>query len=102
MNYFINYEGQLVILDEEVKEIVFNKHPETQMFADRIGSTLGAPDIVKQSKTSKRAKLYYHFFDDILQGNYFVVVVKQVERNYVSTFYITDKVKEGEVLWQRN
>jgi len=102
VNYFIDYEGRSVILDEEVKNIVFSKHPETLEFIDRIAITLRNPDIVKRSKTSKRVKLYYRFFIDILQGKYFVVVVKQVEQYYISTFYITDKVKEGEILWQRN
>lgn len=101
MNYFIDHECQLVFLDEEVNNLVFNKHPETQQFADRVARTLRDPDIVKQSKTSKKVKLFYRFFNDILQGKYFVVVVKQVEQYYISTFYITDKVKEGEILWQR-
>ena len=91
MDYFISYAGQSVVLDEEIKNIVINKHPETQKFIDRIAITLRDPDLVKQSKTSKRARLYYHFFGDILKGKYFVVVVKQVEQHYVSTFYITDK-----------
>jgi len=102
VDYFIDYEHQSIILDGEVKKNVFNKHPETRQFMDRISITLLNPDIVKQSKTSKRVRLYYHFFNDILQGKYFVVVVKQVEQNYISTFYITDKVKEGKILWLKN
>jgi len=102
VDYFINNDDQSVILDDEVKNIVLKKHPETRLFMDRITMTLREPDIVKQSQTSKRSKLYYRFFDDIFQGKFFVVVVKHVEQNYVSTFYITDKVKEGEILCQRN
>lgn len=102
MDDFVDYSGQTIVLDKEIKKNVFNKHPEVSQFFDRITKTLQEPELVKQSKTSKRVRLYYHFFNDIFNGKYFVVVVKLVDQHFVSTFYITDKVKEGEIIWQKN
>lgn len=46
-------------------------------------------------------RMVYRFEAEILNGKWVVVVVKQIDRNYVSTIYVTDRIKSGEVLWKR-
>ena len=99
---FVDVAGQSIFLDSNIKQIILSKHPEVSKFIGRVADVLREPDLIKKSRISQRTKLYYRFFDDIFNGKYMVVVVKQVERNFVSTIYVTDKIKEGEVLWQKN
>ena len=102
MDSFVDCWGQAIFLDEEVRQIVLSKHPEVSQFIDRVVTTLRDPDVVRQSKLTKRSRLYYRFFEDILRGKFLVVVVKCVDLDFVSTVYITNKVKEGEVLWRKS
>ena len=98
--YFDRF-GQEIILTAEVKRVVFAKHPEVSHFFDKVTGTLALPDLVKRSTTDPRVRLYYRFYQEVFGGKFMVVVVKSVEREFISTIYITDKVKGGEVIWQR-
>jgi len=45
--------------------------------------------------------LYYQFRAQVLNGKWVVVVVKQVDRYFISTIYATDRVKSGDVIWTK-
>jgi len=98
--YFDRF-GKEIILTTEVKRVIFAKHPEVSRFFDKVTVTLASPDMVKRSPTDLRVRLYYRFYQEIFGGKFMVVVVKSVERDFISTIYITDKVKAGEVIWQK-
>jgi hypothetical protein len=102
MQKFKDVFGDDVFLDDEVKKIILAKHPEVSKFIKRISLVLNDPETIKSSTVSKRAKLYYRYFEDIYEGKFLVVVVKEVDQKFISTFYVTDKIKEGEILWQKN
>jgi len=98
---FSDYRGARVHLTDEVYQIILTKHPEAQGFFDRIAETLAHPDLVKQSQTDTRVNLYYRFYSDVLNGKFVVIVVKYAQEYFVSTFYATDKIKEGRLIWKR-
>lgn len=101
MESFFDYLNELIFLEDEAKQVILTKHPEISDLFEHVKRTLENPDLVKRSKVTKRSRLYYRFFNEIFEGKFFVIVVKQVDYNFISTIYLTDKVKEGEVLWQK-
>ena len=52
------------------------------------------------------ARIFYRWFDDIRQGRYIVVVVQSetapTERNCIITAYITRRLINGEIEWQKS
>lgn len=98
---FVDYLGNEIHLTDEVCQVALTKHPEAGQFFELVGETLASPDIVKKSQTDSRVNLYYKFYSKILNGKFVVIVVKYAERYFISTFYATDKIKQGEVVWKK-
>ncbi len=96
-----DYGNEAIYLSEQVYHVILEKHPEANQFFDRISETVSAPDQVRRSVSDASARLYYHFYPDVLDGKFVAVVVKRVDRNFIPTFYATDRIKEGEILWQK-
>jgi hypothetical protein len=50
--------------------------------------------------------MFYRWFDDVKQGKYVAVVVvsesSPTERNWIITAYITRRVMNGEIEWQKS
>ncbi len=99
---FKDVQGEIVVLTNSVREMILLKHPETVAFIDALGSVLAAPDEIRRSIRDERSVLYYRYMPNILGGKWIVAVVKRIDRNYVSTFYATDQIKSGEVIWKLN
>ena len=93
--------GENIVLADYVKTTILDKHPEVKEFLDRIDTVLKMPDEVRRSIHNELVVLYYCYEDDVLHGKWVVVVVKRIDRNYISTIYATDKVKDGEVIWKK-
>ena len=87
--------GETVVITDAVYAMILRKHPEVSDFVDRIDRTLAEPDEVRYSVRDKRSVLYYLFEDEVLGGKWVVVVVKRIDRNFISTIYATDKIKSG-------
>lgn len=93
--------GNDVVLTDSVRAAILAKHPEVAAFIDHLGAVLRSPDEVRRSVSDTRVVLYYQFRDEVLGGKWVVVVVKRVERHFVSTVYATDRVKSGDVIWTK-
>lgn len=98
---FVDYRGATIHLSDQVYQTVLLKHPEAKLFFDFLHETLALPDIVKKSQTDERVNLYYKYFSRVLNGKYVVIVVKFAGEYFVSTFYATDKIKQGEFVWKK-
>lgn len=90
-----------VVLTDTVRTVIMTKHPEVADFIDHISDVLRTPDEVRQSIRDERQVLYYRYEEDVLSGKRVVVVVKRIDRNFVSTVYATDRIKSGEVIWTK-
>ena len=93
--------GNAVVLADNVRATILQKHPETQDFIDLLPKVLAEPDEIRQSVHDGRVILYYHFAAHVLNGKWLVVVVKRIDRYFISTFYATDQIKSGEILWKK-
>lgn len=67
-----------------------------------IDETLLEPEIVIQSKSDDRARLYHRSYTSTPVGGKLLCVVVKVLRGddaFVLTAYLTDKLKRGEIIW---
>jgi hypothetical protein len=98
---YIDVLNEEIVLTQQVRISILNKHPEVADFIDQIGTVLREPDEIRRSIRDERVVLYYRYESETLNGKWIVVVVKRVDRNFVSTIYATDKVKSGEAIWTK-
>ena len=70
-------------------------HPEIGKHFNEISKTLADPITIRKSKSFNNRCLYYRSFRS---KSYFVVVV-DLSKGIIKTSYITDRIKEGEIVW---
>lgn len=98
---YVDVFGDEVVLADSVRATILEKHPEAADFIDSLAEVLATPDEVRQSVRDTRVVLYYQFRTSVLEGKWVVVVVKRIDRNFISTLYATDKIKSGDLLWKK-
>jgi len=70
---------------------------------DKIEETLLNPDIIVRSRTDSEVELFYRYYDTTpVTEKYLCVVVKVLTNDiFIITAYFTDKIKRGDILWER-
>ncbi|MCX6641188.1 MAG: hypothetical protein NTW14_12055 [bacterium] len=68
-----------------------------------IEDSLSTPDIVIQSLSDPEVQLSYRYFQDTPFGSKYICVVTKHSGGdpFIITAYLTDTVKRGQVLWQK-
>ncbi len=80
------------------QKIITIKHPSVREKEKEVQNVLKSPDIIRVSKSDKKVFLYYKKF----YKNYLCVVARhQNGRGFIITVYITNKIKEGKLIWQK-
>lgn len=102
-----SYLGGEVELTEEREAHIAQNHPDLlPEYLMQMGETLSAPDQVRRSLRMSSARMFYRWHDEVRQGKYVVVVVVSevmpVVRHWIITAYMTGRLANGEVEWQRN
>ncbi len=79
------------------------EHPEMVGLEAAIATTLASPEVVIRSRTDSRVELYYRFYPGTRVGDKYLCVVVRFapEDAFMLTAYLTNRPKEGEVLWRR-
>lgn len=95
-----------VELTEERERHITERHPDLlPEYRPCLAETLAAPDQVRTSARFGRAKLFSRWYTDVRQGKHVVVVVvsehSPPERHWIITAYLTSKLAQGGVEWQR-
>ena len=96
-----DYLNNEIILSQQRWMHIIQEHPEVKEYIKEIEMVLKEPDLIKESNKDKNVYLYYRFFREILKGKYIIVVVKKSISSFVVTCYITDRIKEGDIIWER-
>jgi len=99
-------KGEVELTDEREAHIA-NTHPDLlPEYLPQVTQTLADPDQVRRSIRMSAARIFYRWFDDVRQGKYVVVVVVSeatpAERNWIITAYVTRRLIDGEIEWQKN
>ncbi len=98
----IDYQNKRIRLtDERLTHIL--QHPEVKELGSEIERVLLNPEFVVCSKTDVNVSLYYRYYLKTQVGDkWLCVVVKDlVDDSFVLTAYLTDKIKAGEIIWQK-
>lgn len=78
--------------------LIQKKHPEVTSKLSYIQQTLTEPEFIRQSQKDKKVFLFYKSY----RSYWLCVVVKQLDgESFIITAYLTDKIKEGEVVWPK-
>ena len=97
--------GKSVRLTAERLEHI-REHPEMIGLETEISKVLASPEFVLESQTDPVVKLFYNFYaQTIVGGKWLCVVVKysiEPPDAFVVTAYLTNKPKQGKILWQKN
>lgn len=80
----------------EVWKHIIEGHPEVERYQDKIAEVLARPIIICRSRKNENRHLYYGHFRNKL----FFVVVVDILKGIVKTCYVSDRIKEGEVIWR--
>lgn len=99
---FVDVLGHRIFLTPERWQHIVSEHPEIREFYGRLAEVLNSPDVIKYSRRDRNVLLYYRYYNDIFEGKYLLVVAKIQRRSFVLTCYITDRIREGRVLWKRD
>ncbi len=78
---------------------IFMTPPEVKKFENVISDVLRDPCILKRSVYDEEVVLYYKYFEPIKK--YITVAVKINVDSFVLTSYITDRIKEGDIIWKK-
>lgn len=81
---------------------IIKEHPEIEPYKDRLSEVLIKPDLIKRSKRDKDIFLYYKYYKDIYKGKYLLVVAGTKDKQILLTCYITDRIKEGDIIWKKD
>ncbi len=77
-------------------ELIERKHPEVIGLIDEIKNCLSAPATIYQSTQDDEVFLFYRVWN---QYHCCAVAKRLNGEGFLITAYITDKIKEGEVIW---
>jgi hypothetical protein len=102
-----SYLGIEVELSEERERHIGRQHPDLlPEHRHRIVETIGDPDTVRRSTRVGNARLFAKWYNDLRGGKYVVAVVVgdsgQAKRPWIITAYLSRKLKEGEIEWQKS
>ncbi len=95
-----------VELTEERERHITRKHPDLlPEHRQRIAEALADPDQVRRSSRAGRSRLFCRWYDDLKGGKHVVVVVvseKEVARHWVITAYLTRRLTQGALEWEKS
>jgi len=95
-----DYRGFPVRFTEE-RLIHILDNPEMAMLEDRIEETLQHPKQVRKSNTDNQVILNYRYYLNTLMGDKWLCAVTKYLDNdaFLLTAYLTNRIKQGELLW---
>jgi hypothetical protein len=98
--------GEVELTDERATHIA-QTHPDLMPeHLPQLKETLADPDQVRRSIRMSMAHIFYRWFEDVHKGKYIVVVVVSeaapTERHWIITAYVTRRLIDGEIEWQKS
>ena len=90
--------GQIIELNTERLDHIFERHPELQDFESELELTVRNPEIILQKQTGEL--LLIRWFENVINGKFITAVVindQITERKWVVTAFITRRCPKGEL-----
>ena len=104
--FFCPYLKREVILTDERYDHIKKQHPELLPdYESAVKEAVIDPDSVRKSSRFQNARMFTKYFDNIRGGKYTVVVVvsdtQPEQRDWIITAYITRKLSDGVIEWEK-
>jgi len=99
--WFRDRFGRKIELTEERWQHIVKEHPEVEKLKGIIGEVLSDPDYVKRSKRDNNVELFYKVETDLYKSKFLLVVIKVNARCFILTAYITDMIKKGGTIYDK-
>lgn len=99
---FQDLDGRRIQLTDEGWAHILSKRAYMTAFRAEIGETLREPDEIRRLLVDlERGRLYYKWYYGTIKGDKWVCVVVKIliEEAFVTTSYVTGKIRRGERLW---
>ena len=99
---FEDIYGRRIQLTDESWEHIIEKRPYMAAFREEMRETLREPDEIRRSlKDPERGRLYHKWYYGTIKGDKWVSVVVKVlpDEAFITTAYVTSKIRRGERLW---
>lgn len=103
MDILTDYNGISIRLTDERLQHITDAHPSVLELPNAIAETLESPDTVRLSLRSRDTKLYYRWYTETKYNDKYVCVVVVISEDdaWIITAYLTDAIKRGELIWER-
>ncbi len=100
MKVLKDYAGRAVRLTDERLGHILRHHEMADMDA-AVRNTLREPQKVIQSRTDEHVALHYRYYHGTIVGDKWLCVVVKCTGDdvFIITAYLTDTVKQGDLLW---
>lgn len=99
----LDFQGQLIKLTAGQWSHILRGHSYMSSMDPAIRETLEHPQEVHKSRYAPNTNLYYRWYAATVKGDKWACVVVKFLQNaaFISTAYLTNKIKEGELLWPK-
>jgi len=103
MKWFSDIYDRRIRLTSERQEHIEADHPEMFEQIDKIENTLLNPDKIVRSRTDPQVELFYQYYRStpVTEKHLCVIVKVSVSELFIITAHFTDKIRGGEILWER-
>ena len=94
--------GRRIQLTDESWEHITERRPYMAAFWEEMRETLREPDEIRRSiKDPERGRLYFKWYYGTIKGDKWVCVVAKMltAEAFITTSYVTGKIRGGERLW---
>lgn len=104
--FFCPYLNREVILTDERYDHIKKQHPELLPdYEIAVKETVYDPDSIRKSIRFQNARLFTRYFENIRGGKHSVVVVVSdtmpAQRDWIITAYISRKISDGGIEWEK-
>ena len=97
------YLGRAVELTDERERHIRADHSELPpSLSGYIAGTLGSPDLITRKRPNDGTVHFYRWYYDLNEYMVVIVVVDPGPRAWIITAHISNRVRRGEILWQRS
>jgi hypothetical protein len=100
-----DYQGRQIRLPDERLSHVLLQHPEIVGMELAITETLESPEEVGSStRDPRQVTLYCRRYSSSIAGDKYMCVVVKIlgDDAFVLTAYLTDRIKQGDLIWPPN
>lgn len=98
--HFTDFKDRQLILKPTTYKHIKRSHPEIKDIVVFIADTLSTPSFIVESKANMENWIYHK--EKELSKTLYKVVVIDIRQSRIKTAFITDSVKGGAVIWDRN